>query len=213
VIDTEASPRRAQRVEAPSKGDLRERALLAAADRLLGSDKFGTASVTEIAHEAGLSRASLYFSFASKQALLASLLDDAVSRFNNQIASVVEGPAVGSPADAVRSTVQAAAELWWEHGVVLRASVELGTAIPEVYERTMANFAVVAAPTVELLQRYGTVPEAASDSAASAMVMALMLMTERNYFHLMRGNPTPAERNSLTATMQSIWLRSFGLET
>jgi TetR/AcrR family transcriptional regulator, ethionamide resistance regulator len=212
MIDTEARPRRAQRAEAPSKGDLRERDLLDAAGRLLRSGEFGDASITAIAQEAGLSRASFYFYFASKQALLASLLDDAVSRFNGQIASVVEGPAVGSPADAVRATVQAAAELWWEHGDVLRASVELGTEIPEVYERTMANFAVVGAPTVELLRRYGTVPEAKDVDEATALVTALMLMSERNYFHLMRGNPTIAERDALTATLQRIWLRSFGLD-
>jgi AcrR family transcriptional regulator len=212
VIETEAGPRRATRPETPSKGDRRERDLLDAAGRLLGSGEFGGASVTDIAGEAGLSRASFYFYFASKQALLASLLDDALRQFNGQIATVVEESAMGSPTDAVRSTVQAAAELWWEHGVVLRASVELGTAIPEVYERTMANFAVVGAPTVELLRRYGRVQEATDDDSASALVSALMLMSERNFFHLMRGNPTVAERDSLTATLQRIWLRSFGLD-
>ncbi len=212
MIDTEASPRRAHRAEALSKGDLRERDLLDAASRLLASGAFGAASITEIAQEAGLSRASFYFYFASKQALLASLLDSAVSQFNGQIASVVDGPPVGSPADVVRSTVQAAAELWWEHGVVLSASVELGTAMPEVYERTMANFAVVGAPTVELLRRYGTVAEATDADEAAALVSALMLMSERNFFHLMRSNPTIAQRNALTATLQRIWLRSFGLD-
>jgi TetR/AcrR family transcriptional regulator, ethionamide resistance regulator len=212
MIDTQASPRRAQRTEAPSKGDRRERDLLDAAGRLLGAGEFGRASVTEIAQEAGLSRASFYFYFASKQALLASLVDDAVSGFNDQIASFVEGPVVGSPADAVRATVQAAGELWWEHAAVLAASVELGTAIPEVYERTMSNFAIVAAPTVELLRRYGKVPEATDVDAASALVTALMLMSERSFFHLMRGTPTVAERDSLTATLQSIWLRAFGLD-
>jgi len=212
VIDTEASPRRAARAETPSKGDRRERDLLDAAGRLLANGEFGSASISEIAAEAGLSRASFYFYFASKQALLASLLDDAVSQFNGQIASVVESSGIGSPADAVRATVEAAAELWWEHGIVLRASVELGTVMPEVYERTMANFAVVGAPTVELLRRYGTVHEAHDDDAASALVSALMLMSERNYFHLMRGAPTIAERDSLTTTLQWIWLRSFGLD-
>jgi hypothetical protein len=39
-----------------------------------------------------------------------------------------------------------------------------------------------------------------------------MLMSERNFFHLMRGNPTIGDRESLTATLQRIWLRSFGLD-
>jgi AcrR family transcriptional regulator len=207
----EARPRRAARAEAPSKGDRRERDLLDAAGRLLASGSFAAASIAEIATEAGLSRASFYFYFASKQALLATLLDDAVQQFNRQIADVVGRDDFGSPAQALRATVQAASELWWDHGVVLRASVELGTAMPEVYERTMANFAVVGAPTVELLRRHGMVPEAAHDSSASALVKALMLMSERNYFDLMRGTPTLAERDSLTSTLQTIWLRAFGL--
>jgi hypothetical protein len=56
------------------------------------------------------------------------------------------------------------------------------------------------------------VHEAHDDDAASALVSALMLMSERNYFHLMRGAPTIAERDSLTTTLQWIWLRSFGLD-
>jgi AcrR family transcriptional regulator len=212
VTDTYVIPRRAQRAETARKGDKRERDLLDAAGRLLASASFGAASVGEIAQEAGLSRASFYFYFASKQALLATLLDDAIAQFNGQIASVVNDDRFESPADAVRATVQAAAELWWEHGVLLKASVELGSAIPEVYERTMANFAVVGAPTIDLFRRDAQVPEAADHSSASALVTALMLMSERNYFHLMRGDPTIAERDSLTLTLQRIWLRSFGLD-
>jgi AcrR family transcriptional regulator len=210
-MDTETNPRRAQRVETPSKGDRRERDLLDAAGRLLAKQSFGRASVSEIAREAGLSRASFYFYFASKQALLATLVDDAVRQFNRQIASVVDPEEFSSPADAVRASVHAAAELWWNHGTVLSASVELGAALPEVYERTMANFAVVRAPSIEILRRHGNVPEAADDDSATALVTALLLMSERNFFHLMRGAPSIAERDALTLTLQQIWLRAFGL--
>ena len=210
MTDIDVSPRRAQRSEVPSKGDLRERELLDAAGRLLAEGTFGAASVSEIATEAGLSRAAFYFYFASKQALLATLLDDAVAAFNRQIHDVVNDD-FASPAEALRATVRAAAELWWDHRAVLKASVELGTAIPEVYERASANFALVGAPTLELLQRHGTVPEASDRAAATALVTALMLMSERNFFDLMRGKPTAGERDALTSTLQTIWLRSFGL--
>jgi AcrR family transcriptional regulator len=206
-------PRRAQRAERPSKGDQRERALASAAERLLESGQFASASVADIAREAHLSRASFYFYFASKQALLAHVIDAAVQQFNDDIVTTLDPKDTRSPAQALAATVAAAAQLWWNHRTVLVASVELGAAIPEAYERTMQNFAIVRAPTVALLQRDGRVPEAADPDAATRLVTALMLMTERSFFDLMRGTPTISERDELTALLVTIWLRAFGLDS
>ncbi len=211
MIESDVAPRRTQRADRPSKGDRRERALLDAAARLLAAGRFASASVSEIAEEAEISRAAFYFYFASKQALLASLIDEAVSEFNAEIVAVLDPERFATPADAVRATVEAAAQLWWEHGTVLLASNELGFAIPEVYERGRQNFAIVRAPTVELLQRDGRVPEAENVEDATRLVMILMLMTERNFLDLMRGEPTVAERDALTHALTTVWLRAFGL--
>jgi TetR/AcrR family transcriptional regulator, ethionamide resistance regulator len=212
VIDSDVAPRRGQRAPRPSKGDRRERALLEAAGRMLESGRFSTASIADLADEAEISRASFYFYFASKQALLATLVDEAVSDFNARIVEVLESDDSSAPAAAVRATVDAAAELWWNHRAILLASVELGTTIPDVYERAMANFAIVRAPTVELLQRHGQVPEAGNRDDATALVMILMLMTERNFFDLLRGSPTLADMHALTERLAMVWLRAFGLE-
>jgi AcrR family transcriptional regulator len=212
MTELEVAPRRAQRGERPAKGDRREQALLAAAQRLLASGDFAAASVADLAHEAEISRAGFYFYFASKQALLASVIDSAVSQFNAEIAAVLTPGRKRSPVAALRATVQAAAELWWDHRAVLVASVELGATIPEVYERTMANLAVVRAPTVALLLRAGTVPEAQDPDEATRLVMALTLMSERNFYDLMRGRPTLADRAELVDRLTRIWVRSFGLE-
>lgn len=209
---TDVTPRRAQRTEHPSKGDRRERALLDAADRLLTAGRFASASIAEIAEEAGLSRASFYFYFASKQALLASLVDAAIAEFNASILIVADGDDSLEASEAVRSTVRAAAKLWWDHRDVLKASVELGATIPEVYDRTISNFEIVRAPTVALLRRHGNVPEATDPEAATQLVMILMLMSERNFFDLMRGDPTASERDDLTERLSLVWLRAFGLD-
>jgi AcrR family transcriptional regulator len=206
------TPRRLQRGERPSKGDRRERALLDAAGRLLAGGRFAGASISEIAQEAGLSRGNFYFYFASKQALLANLVDAAIAEFNSSIQAVTENDDSVTPAEAVRSTVRSAATLWWEHRDVLLASVELGTTIPEVYDRTIANLAIVRTPTVALLQRHGTVPEAEDTDAATQLVMILTLMSERNFFDLMRGDPTVAERDALSERLALVWLRAFGLD-
>lgn len=212
MTESGVASRRAQRGERPAKGDRKEQALLDAAQRLLASGQFAAASVADIADEAELSRAGFYFYFASKQALLASVIDTAVSQFNAEIASVLAPDRVQTPVAALRATVQAAAELWWDHRAVLVASVELGATIGEVYERTMQNFSVVRAPTVALLLRAGTVPEARDPADATRLVMALLLMSERNFYDLMRGQPTLADRDQLVDRLSRIWTRAFGLD-
>ncbi|MDP9027569.1 MAG: TetR/AcrR family transcriptional regulator, partial [Actinomycetota bacterium] len=98
MIESDVAPRRTQRAERPSKGDRRERALLDAAARLLEAGRFAGASVSEIAEEAEISRAAFYFYFASKQALLASLIDEAVSEFNARIVDVLDTDDFSAPA-------------------------------------------------------------------------------------------------------------------
>ncbi len=183
---------------------------MAAAERLLETGRFEAASVADLAEEAGISRATFYFYFSSKQALLATVIDAAVSQFNAQIATVL-GPLDDLDGElALRATVQAAAELWWDHRAVLVASFQLGATLPEVYDRTMTNFDAVLVPTAALLQRHGRVPEARDPAEAKELVLALMLMTERNFFDLMRGHPTPGDRDVLTQRLTRIWLRAFG---
>ncbi len=197
----------------PSKGDLRERALLDAAGRLVDQGTFAEVSVADIAKDAHISRASFYFYFASKQALLASLVDQAVTDFNSFVVGVGEANDAVSPANAVRSTVVAAAQLWWDNSSVLRASVELGAVMPEVYARTIANLEIVRAPTVALLQKHGTVPEARSVKRSSELVRVLTFMTERCLYDLMRGTPTERERDRLVDDLSTVWLRAFGIES
>jgi TetR/AcrR family transcriptional regulator, ethionamide resistance regulator len=213
VTENGVISRRAQRAERPSKGDLREQALLQAAERLLGAGVFADASVADIAREAQISRASFYFYFASKNALLACVIDTAVQGFNEQIMLTLDPADSRSPAEALAATVAAAGQLWWDHRAVLVASVELGASIPEAYERTKENLAIVAVPTVALLQRHGRVPEASNYESASRLVTALSLMTERSFFDLLRGTPSIAQRNELTELLTTIWLRAFGLDS
>ena len=176
----------------------------------MASGRFAAASVAEIADEAQLSRAAFYFYFASKDALLAVLVDQAVSTFNERIVTVAASEHLSATA-AVRATVDAAAQLWWDHADLLAASVQLGTFMPEVYDRTMANIATVRAPTVTLLQRHGTVPEAADAEQANELVTALILMCERTLFDLMRRNPSAADRDLTAARLAAVWLRAFGI--
>src|SRR4051812_6589403 len=66
VTQADAAARRRRR-EAPRKGDLREQAILDAAEALLESETLDTLTVEAIARGAGITRNALYFYFASKQ--------------------------------------------------------------------------------------------------------------------------------------------------
>lgn len=195
-----------------AKGDQRELSLLDSAERLVREGRFAKASVADLAASAGISRAAFYFYFASKEDLLASVLDRAVRGFNATIRDVLEPRAGVDAATALRASVDAAAELWWDHSAVLIATVDLGTRVPEVYARSQENLALVRAPTVALLLREGRVPESADPVEADELVLALTLLAERSFYHVMRGNPTRADLAVTTDRVARIWLRAFGLE-
>ena len=195
----------------PTKGDRRERGLIEAAERLLGEGTFEQASVTDLARASRDLAGQLLFLLRLKAALLASVIDQAVEQFNAQIAAQLAPAENRPPALLIQAAVEAAADLWWEHRTVLLASVELGAHIPEVYERTMSNVAVVRAPTVALLRCHGRVPEAADQDESERLVTALILMTERNFYDLMRTNPTRAETATADPTADpdlaaSLWM-------
>ena len=194
------SPRRSI-ADAPTKGDRRERALLTAAERLLGEGRFEEASVADLAGAAGISRATFYFYFGSKQDLLAATIEAAVADLEARLAGEpASGPEATVP-EAVGGTVRAAADLWWEHRVVLRASVELGSASPEVYARNRRSIDRVSRLTADLL----------GDASALPTVTALVLMTERSFYDLAREERPRGAYDELADLLVAIWLRALDL--
>src|SRR4051812_4897624 len=69
---------RGRRAARPS-GDDRELAILTTAERLLAERPLATISVDDLARGAGISRPTFYFYFASKDAVLLTLLDRVVA--------------------------------------------------------------------------------------------------------------------------------------
>jgi TetR/AcrR family transcriptional regulator, ethionamide resistance regulator len=203
-------PSRRSDATTPTKGDRREQALLTAAERLLTENHFEKATIAELAAEAGISRATFYFYFASKQDLLAAVIESAVAglevRLADQQASAGESAGVG---DIVAGTVRAAADLWWEHRVVLLASVELGSALPEVYARNRASITQVSVLTRELLEKAGHCVD--KSESIQQLVTALVLMTERNFYDLARGDPPRTAYDDLTKVLVTVWIRALGV--
>ena len=180
-----------------------------AAERLLTSGGFGDASVSDLAREAGLSRASFYFYFASKQALLSAVIADAISDFRDLLRDQLVGAAERSPGELISGTVAAAVDLWWEHRQVMVSSVELGCELPQVYDRTMATIEDVGARTMSLLREAGYFADVEHEAATADMVTALILMTERNFYDLARHCTSRPAYDELGARLTTIWLRAL----
>lgn len=102
-------------------GDLRER-ILDAARQLLDERRFDALSVADVIAAAGVSRASFYFYFPNKQAVLAELVRRAVGRGQEAASPWVGG--TQDPVSALRSGIEAGAALWRENAGVLTAIVD-----------------------------------------------------------------------------------------
>src|SRR4051794_16955412 len=134
-----AVPVAARRDEPQQSGtELRER-ILDALRELLRERTFDTLSVAEIITAAGISRASFYFYFAGKQAVLAELVRRAVGAGHEAAQPWVQ--AAADPRETLRAGVDAGAGLWLANAAVLRAIVESWASDPQLRQLWLAQMA------------------------------------------------------------------------
>lgn len=192
------SPRRRT---TPRKGDLREAAILDAAERQLSDRGAERIAVETIATAAGITRGALYFYFASKNDVLAAL----VQRTADAVVAAIENAdqtAPEDPREALRQGLDRTAEAWGEHGAVMRAAVELSPSVPLIETCWHAALAAAGGATCRVLVRAG-VPDEDGPHGAQAISTALVLMTER-YFY--RAFTQGTSLTDAARTLADIWL-------
>lgn len=168
-----------------------QRDCLAALEALLGEgSSFADLNVERIATRAGISRTAFYFYFSDKRELLMRLAEDVIDDL------VTQANLWWSGRDAerdIREALTNVASLYREHGVLLRAIVELST-----YDEEVAGF------WRGLLQRFvdGTQRRIESEQAAgnapampaAATAFALTWMAERTFYqHMVQGGSLSAD--------------------
>lgn len=197
---------RGRRVPAPSKGQLRERAILDEAEQQLREAGADAMTVESIANAAGINRATLYFYFRSKNDVLAALVERVVNELTSGVATSdrVTGP---SPAAAIAEAVRRTALLWRAHGAVLRAAVDLAptvTAIAELWDRARREVEdsamTVVAPAAS--------PDEDPEDRRAAMVRALVAMTERELY---RASARDEDLDGVVDILTLIWTRALRL--
>ncbi|MGQ4513208.1 TetR family transcriptional regulator [Streptomyces sp. DW26H14] len=197
-----------RRRETPTKGDLREQAILDTAEALLDTEGFEQMTVEAIANGAGISRGALYFYFGSKQDVLAALVVRTMSRLNSAAPAGTEGPA-GDPMAAVAEAVRRTRDTWRAHGRVMRAAVEYAALIPEVGAAWNATVEGFAAATARNLVAAG-VPGTTTPDGAHALATALCWMTERMFYTASAAagaSGADAGLDRAAATCTEVWRR------
>lgn len=205
--DGAASRRSLRAVGSPRRGDRRELALLAVAEELLNENGFAEVSIPELAARAGISRPTFYFYFASKQALLTSLVASMLDELTASLSARLAGT-YATPAEAVRSALYAVADLWFDHGTVLSAAVELSASEPAIFDRIAGAASALRAPSGTWLLA-GRHIHTRRDAEQLAEI--LIWMAERNFYVLARNHPTRRRLRRLADRLSDIWTRAAGL--
>jgi AcrR family transcriptional regulator len=109
-----------------------DRTILDAAERRLATVPLRELSVAEITRGAGVSRATFYFYFSSKFAVVAALVARVMDELRAALEPVARGTGDEPREEWIERWVEAAVEVWVRHRPVLRATAENWHAFPEL---------------------------------------------------------------------------------
>jgi AcrR family transcriptional regulator len=178
--------------------------LRATEELLIEGASYADLNIERIATRAGISRTAFYFYFRDKRELLMRLTEDVNELLFQQADIWFSG--AGEPEPEMREALTNIAALYGEHGVLLRAIVEVSTYDEDVaafWRGLLERFVDATRRRVELEQGAGR----AAAEHAQATAFALCWMTERTmYQQLVQGDPIPIAE--LVDALVGIWLRS-----
>jgi AcrR family transcriptional regulator len=187
--------RRARRRRGPSRGDLRERAILDAAERLIERHGFDGISMEAIAQEVGITRSSLYFYFDSRQSVATALFE---SIYAELIAPVNELRTAAKDDDSFGKALDRVAQLWREHRVVMRYAAQRGSDNPRIGELWRTAMERWVAATLAMLRSQ-------PDSAATEHhARAMTLMIERSLWQLHSTDHTDADEQAVLKALKDV---------
>jgi AcrR family transcriptional regulator len=195
--------RRARRVS----GDERERAILETAERLLAERGVHDISVDDLARGAGISRPAFYFYFASKDAVLLTLLDRVVEEARASRDSALEQIAA-DPERGWRSAMAATIEAFRAHRPVMIAAADAAVASPDIrtaWSAVMEAFVRDVAAVIEAERARGAAPPGVP---ARDLAIALNAMNERVLHATFTGYEPAIGEDGVDDVLAAIWIRA-----
>ncbi len=206
---SQAATGRRVRSAPATNGDIKK-AVCDATERLLAGRRFTELSVADILGEAGVSRASFYFYFASKYELLSAVSERAIDDVYDVAQSWLEREHDEPPIDALRDAMRGALQQWRTHGPVLRAVAEASVTAPEIdaqWRRLVGRFTTAASAQIERERAAGVAPEGLD---AHTLATMLTWMTERALYLTVSGErPQFTSDERLADTLAGVWWRAI----
>jgi AcrR family transcriptional regulator len=203
--------RRVQRRRAarPGKGDIRESDILDATEALLERVPLADITMDEIASQAGLSRSSLYFYFASRDAVLGAL-HERTHALMRRPTEILDDPDL--PLDiAMRRTLEVTARNWREHSAALRTFHEIAMASPDFGRQWRARLTTHVDFLTGLIERERAAGRAApAPPPARAIASAWFWMLEHELYELFARAHRRADEDELVETLHILFLRCIG---
>ena len=198
---------RGRRVPRPS-GDDRELAILATAERLLADRPLSAISVDDLARGAGISRPTFYFYFASKDAVLLSLLDRVVTEADAATLDAALLPVAG-PREGWRQAITTYFETFRAHRALTLAWAEARSTNAEVrdlWARVFHDWSQRCAAAIEAERARGAAPPG---PPARDLAVLLNSMNERALYATFSGDGPAVDESTVVDVLLEVWLRTI----
>jgi len=198
---------RGRRTSRPS-GDDRQLAILATAEALLGERAFADISIDDLARGAGISRPTFYFYFASKDAVLLTLLDRVVAEAERATAGVLDRLPEDPPA-RWREAIARFYGTFRAHRAVMRACAEVRTTNKEVrtlWDNVLEGWVAHTEAAIRAERDRGAAPPG---TRARDLAVVLTAMNERVIHAVLAGDgPTVPEEKAVDVLLD-VWLAAI----
>lgn len=195
---------RGRRQTRPS-GDDRELAILATAERLLTERPLSAISVDDLARGAGISRPTFYFYFASKDAVLLTLLDQVAAEADAATRRAFEVPVTGVR-EGWRRAIAAYFETFRAHRSLTLAWAEARSTNAEVralWGQVLEAWVQRCATAIEAERHRGAAP---GGVAARDLAVTLNSMNERVLYATFSGDGPAVDEADVVDVLLEVWL-------
>jgi len=200
---------RGRRAVRPS-GDDREAAILATSEALLAERAWAAVSVDDLARGAGISRPSFYFYFASKDAVLLTLLDRVIAQADAASAAAFTAEAASADRRRTwREGITAYFETFRAHRAVTLAAAEAQATSPEVralWARGFEGWVQTCTAAIEAERRRGAAP---AGVPARDLAIVLNAMNERSMYATFSGDASAVAEDDVVDVLLEVWLRAI----
>jgi TetR/AcrR family transcriptional regulator, ethionamide resistance regulator len=196
----------------PSKGDLKEAAILDTAWRLLAEKPVTAVTIEELAAGAGISRSSFYFYFDSRDAVVRALADRVSSELRETVMGAMKSDL--SARGAIRAMISGLLERWRLQGPLMRAMDVLAQSDPasrRFWSEVTDAVVMEAAAIIDRLRATGAALSGPPSSLDLAWALTHMYWRTGQQASLDSGSSEGDER--LVETLTIITLRAiYGTE-